>query len=92
MVEVGGTLMQQPKPTIAYRIDSETPSDAALTAVAAVVRLSDFAMRVVPAFALAMALSVRTSSFVHTRRVIFLANSRISNFNFAERPSNCEGS
>ena len=62
-----------------YLMDNETPSDAALTAVAAVVRFSDFAMRVVPAFAFAIVFSTRTSSRVHVRRVIFfLANSRIS--------------
>jgi hypothetical protein len=63
----------------AYRIESETPNEAALTAVAAVVRFSDLAMRVIPAFSFAMVLSVRTSSFVHERRVVFvfLANLRI---------------
>jgi len=42
-------------------------------------------MRVTPDFAFAIVFSVRTSSFVHARRVIFLANSnlRFSSFGAA---------
>ena len=63
--------------TARYRIDSDTPNAVALTAVAAGVRFSDLAMRFFPAFAFAIVFSVRTSSFVHARRVIFLANSNL---------------
>jgi hypothetical protein len=54
-------------------IDNETPSFEAIAVVAAGVRLSDFAILVTPAFAFAIVFNCRTSSLVHSRRIIFLA-------------------
>ena len=57
---------------IQIRVDSDTPSFAAITCVAPGVRFSDLAIFVTPALAFAMALICRTSSLVHSRRMIFL--------------------
>ena len=54
------------------RVDSDTPSFAAITCVALGVRFSDLAIFVTPALALAIAFICRTSSLVHSRRTIFL--------------------
>ena len=53
-------------------VDSDTPSFAAITCVAPGVRFSDLAIFVTPALAFAMAFICRTSSLVHSRRMIFL--------------------
>lgn len=61
----------QPVINIHQRVDNDTPSCAAFTVVAAGVRLRDFDILVTPAFALAIALSVRTSSLVQERLAAF---------------------
>jgi hypothetical protein len=53
-------------------VDSDTPSFAAITCVAPGVRFSDFAIFLTPVLAFAMAFICRTSSLVHSRRMIFL--------------------
>jgi hypothetical protein len=55
------------------RVDSETPSFAAITLVAPGVRFNAFAILTTPDFAFAIVFIVRTSSFVHARRTAFLA-------------------
>jgi hypothetical protein len=82
ITEKAADLASDPPPlAVRYRIDNETPSEAALTAVAAFVRFSDLAIRVLPAFAFAMLFSVRTSSFVQARRVfVFLANTSLRSY------------
>ena len=56
---------------IQIRVDSDTPSFAAITCVAPGVRFSDFAIFLTPVLAFAMAFICRTSSLVHSRRMIF---------------------
>lgn len=63
--------LRQPVINIHQRVDNDTPSCAAFTVVAAGVRLRDFDILVTPAFALAIALSVRTSSLVQERLAAF---------------------
>ena len=55
------------------RIDSETPSFVAIAAVAPGVLFSDLDIFLTPALAFAIVFICRTSSFVHSRRTIFLA-------------------
>jgi hypothetical protein len=55
------------------RVDSETPSFAAMTLVAPEVRFNALAIFVTPDFALAIVFIVLTSSFVHARRTTFFA-------------------
>jgi len=52
------------------RVDSDTPSLAAITCVAPGVRFNDFAILMTPALAFAIAFICRISSFVHSRRTI----------------------
>jgi hypothetical protein len=54
------------------RIESDTPSFAAITVVAPGVRFKALAIFFVPALAFAMVFICRTSSFVHARRTIIL--------------------
>lgn len=60
------------------RVDSETPSFAAITLVAPGVRFNFFAILTTPDFALAIVFIVRTSSFVHARRTTLLAFAIVS--------------
>jgi hypothetical protein len=55
------------------RVDNDTPSFVAMAEVAPGVLLSAFAILLTPAFDFAIVFICRTSSFVHARRIIFLA-------------------
>jgi hypothetical protein len=68
----GFEVPSKPVASIDQLIDNETPNFAAITRVAAGVRLRDFAILVTPAFAFAIVFNCRASSLVHTRRAILV--------------------
>jgi hypothetical protein len=70
-IGLAGTVASPCLCLLQIRVDSDTPSLAAITCVAPGVRFSDFAIFMTPALALAIAFICRTSSLVHSRRTIF---------------------